>query len=206
MLYAPYLNDADIANQGVQWLQQNGAGEAAPWCLTVSFVNPHDKEFFWAGTEFQTYNQLFNSQSKYQPFTYYSYNDQNPSFNSPPLVPWDQDPLKSPPSFGYPAVPPNWESAAQIEANKPSTQTFIRLFQEAVWGGVADDPAQQGFTIDPYPPDPSGNPICKTHGQRQIRFTGPLGVGKAPLQLLAAQPGLLHPDHDRRGRRASARC
>ena len=173
---APYLNDKDIANQGVQWLRQNGADGTAPWCLTVSFVNPHDKEFFWAGTEFQTYNQLFNSQSAYQPFTYYSYNDQNPSLNTPPLVPWDQDLLKSPPSLGYPAVPPNWELADQLKANKPSTQSFARLFSEAVWGGVTDDPAQQGFTIAQYPSDPNNNPICKSYGQ----LVGLLGVGKAP--------------------------
>ena len=84
-IYAPFRNDADIAGQGAQWLRQNGAGAAAPWCLTVSFVNPHDKEFFWAGTEFQTYNQLFEAQSTYQPFNYYSYNAVQ---DSPPLVSW----------------------------------------------------------------------------------------------------------------------
>ncbi len=177
---APYLNDQDIANQGVQWLQQNGVG-GAPWCLTVSFVNPHDKEFFWAGTEFQTYNQLFTSQSTYQPFGYYSYNSQNPSLNNPPLVPWELDPLGNPMSFGYPAVPPNWENAQQIAANKPSTQTFARLFQEAVWGGVTDNSTQQGFTIDPYPHDPNNNPICKSHGQQPNQVTGLVGVGKAPF-------------------------
>ncbi len=55
-------------------------------------------------------------------------------------MPWDQDPLKSPPSLGYPAVPPNWEAASQMEANKPSTQAFVRVFQEAVWGGSATTP------------------------------------------------------------------
>ena len=164
-IYAPFRNDADIATQGAQWLQQNAAGQAAPWCLTVSFVNPHDKEFFWAGTEFQTYNGLFDAQSNYQPFTPYS------TPENPPYVPWDTDQLKSPPSL-YLDKPPNWELADQIKANKPSTQTFSRLFQEAVWGGVADDPAQQGFTIDPYPPAPYA-PICK-NGK-------PLGIGKAPF-------------------------
>jgi arylsulfatase A-like enzyme len=154
-----YLNDQDIATQGVQWLQAHHQ-DAAPWCLTVSFVNPHDKEFFWAGTEFQTYDGLFGAQSTYQPFTYYSTPD------NPPDVPWDENALKSPPPLGYPAVPPNWESAQQIAANKPSTQTDARLFSEAVWGGVADDPAQQGFTIEPYPP---------------IGVSPPYGVAKAPF-------------------------
>ena len=183
-IYAPFRNDEDIATQGAQWLQQNAAGGAAPWCLTVSFVNPHDKEFFWAGTEFQTYNGLFDAQSNYQPFTPYS------TPENPPYVPWDTDQLKSPPSL-YLDKPPNWESADQIKANKPSTQTFSRLFQEAVWGGVADDPAQQGFTIDPYPPAPYA-PICK-NGK-------PLGIGKAPFGYWRRSLELLCPDHERRGR------
>lgn len=158
-----YRNDGDIATQGAQWLQQNGAGEA-PWCLTVSFINPHDKEFFWAGTEFQTYNGLFDQHSTYGPFTPYSTPDNRP------YVPWDTDQLKSPPRL-YLDKPSNWESADRIKANKPSTQTFSRLFQELVWGGVTDDPAQQGFTIDPYPPAPYAQ-ICK-NGK-------PLGVGVAP--------------------------
>ncbi|GJG85047.1 sulfatase family protein [Gemmatimonadetes bacterium T265] len=156
-----YLNDEDIAAQGVGWLEQHGAS-GAPWCLTVSFINPHDKEFFWAGTEFQTYNELFDAHPKYQPFTNYSTPD------NPPVVPWDVNALKSPPPLGYPAVPPNWESESQIAANKPSTQTFSRLFQELVWGGATDDPSRQEFTVEAYPPAP--------HTQ-----VGSYGLAKAPF-------------------------
>ncbi len=141
----PYRNDQDIASQGAQWLQQHGAS-AAPWCLTVSLINPHDKEFFWAGTEFQTYSDLFSAQSTFQPFTLYSTPD------NPPDVPWEQNALRSPPPLGYPTVPPNWEAGPKIAADKPSTQTFSRLFQELVWGGVADDALQPGFAVAPYPP------------------------------------------------------
>jgi len=31
--------------------------------------------------------------------------------------------LANPPFYGYPLLPPNWESAAQLAANKPTTQT-----------------------------------------------------------------------------------
>src|SRR4051794_41235405 len=88
----------------LQWLGGRTRGEA-PWCLTVSFVNPHDQQFFWAGTEFQTYDALFQG-NPLQPFTLYSTPD------NPPLVAWDADPLKDPPPLGYPALPPNWQSAA----------------------------------------------------------------------------------------------
>jgi len=150
-----YLNDQDISNTAVQWLSARRP-EDQVWCCTVSFVNPHDQQFFWAGTEFQTYNTLFGNGSL-QPAFEYSTPD------NPPLVSWDADPLKSPPSFGFPALPPNWESAATLQANKPSTQVFGRAAQGMIWGDVAQDPAQSGFTIQRYPIE-----------------TEALGVGVAP--------------------------
>ncbi len=165
----PYRNDADIANQGAQWLQQHGTA-AAPWCLTVSLINPHDKEFFWAGTEFQTYSELFSAQTAplLKPFTLYS------TTQNPPVVPWSENALKSPGQYGYASVPPNWETGAQIAARKPSTQAYSRLFQELVWGGVTDDPAQQNFTIAQYPPS----------GYTPIPVPSPYaayGIGVAPF-------------------------
>lgn len=65
-----YRNDAYVSNVASEWLKNNARSEK-PWCLTVSFVNPHDKEFFWAGTEFLRYNALMRD-SNYEPFTYYS--------------------------------------------------------------------------------------------------------------------------------------
>ena len=49
----------DIANQAANFLSAQTPDEPQPWCLTVGFVNPHDKEFFPAGTEFQTFTDLF---------------------------------------------------------------------------------------------------------------------------------------------------
>ena len=142
-----YLNDEYIAGQAVNWLNARTAGEA-PWCLTVGFVNPHDQQFFWGGTEFQTYNSLFDAQTALVPFNYYS---QNNGQTYPPVVPWEDDPLREPQSLSYEALPPNWESEADIAANKPSTQIFSRLFQAAVWGGITDDPKQAAFSLVRYP-------------------------------------------------------
>jgi arylsulfatase A-like enzyme len=138
-----FHNDQDISNTAVQWLSARQPADQ-PWCCTVSFVNPHDQQFFWAGTEFQTYNNLFGG-GALQPAMEYSTPD------NPPLVSWDDDPLKSPPSFGYPTLPPNWESAATLQATKPSTQVFGRNVQGAIWGDVAQDAGQSGFTTQPYP-------------------------------------------------------
>ena len=162
-----YLNDRHIASGAISWLKSDAAQDGRPWCLTVSFVNPHDKEFFWAGTEFQPYNAMFPSDGPYQPFTYYSQviNDQKHE----PLVDYHLNPLKDPPNtYGYPAVPPNWETPADMVAhNKPAAQTMNQLFQQAVWGGIAYDPAQTTFTLAPYP-------IAPVEGSK------PYGVASAP--------------------------
>jgi arylsulfatase A-like enzyme len=158
-----YISDSQIASQAVNYLQQRTPG-GAPWCLTVGFINPHDKEFFFAGTEFRTATDKYNS-GKYNPNKLAQFVDFSAG---PPKYPWGQNPLKDPPSLGYPAVPPNWESAAQIANNKPSHQTAARLYQAAVWGGVSDDPSATDFsTIFAYPTFPP--------------LTQPLGVLNAPF-------------------------
>ena len=145
-----------IADAAVSWLQKSSRA-AQPFCITVSFVNPHDKEFFWAGSEGDHYEQLFNGQSV-KPFVddYVSVRRED-----------------DPPSFAYPAVPPNWEAAADLPAHgKPITQQVVRAFQEAVWGGATDDKAPAftaagganagGFTVQPSPlhPDQLGVAIA----------------------------------------------
>jgi uncharacterized sulfatase len=123
----------------------------------VSFQNPHDHEFFWAGTQFKTFNELFNKQSTYIPFTFFS---KNKGTDYPPVVPPGQNILDNPNSYGYPALPPNWESLSQL-ATKPSTQTFLRKASELIFSGSAsEDASQNQFTIVPYPSlTPSQGPL-----------------------------------------------
>jgi uncharacterized sulfatase len=165
--YGPFYSDSQIASQAVNYLQQRTPGEG-PWCLTVGFINPHDKEFFFAGTEFRTVTDKFNS-GKYNPNNLAQYADFSPpeTASNAPTYAWGQNPLKDPPSLGYPAVPPNWESAAQIAANKPSQQTTARLTQAMIWGGVSDDPSATDFsTIFEFP--------------TILPLTTPVGVLNAP--------------------------
>lgn len=138
-----YFNDEMVANTAVEWLKTESHG-AKPWCLTVSFVNPHDRQFFWSGTEFQTYSNLFLSQSL-NPSVIWS------SPGNPPYVPWSDNILKDPPACGYPVLPPNWESADQLGATKPSTQRYFRDVQALIWGGVSDDPTETEFSLAAYP-------------------------------------------------------
>jgi arylsulfatase A-like enzyme len=154
-----YFNDADIADQAADWLAQRQPSDP-PWCLTVGFVNPHDKEFFPAGTEFRSFTNLFKSR-RYNPRGLEQFIDYS---KGPPTYDWHANPLKAPPPLRYPAIPPNWESAEHISKNKPSAQIFVRRFQDAVWGGVNDDRSATDFNIVPYP----------------ARVTPPIGIANAP--------------------------
>jgi arylsulfatase A-like enzyme len=145
-----YHNDHYVVTQAIDWLQTQRP-ERQPWCLTVSLVNPHDREFFPAGTEFRTYNELFLNDNP---------NDLKQIAKYPgdgPVVPWHINALKSPRQVGYPAVPPNWEDADSIRKNKPRTQNFFREFQQGVWGGITDDRSQANPVIVPYRTLPDQN-------------------------------------------------
>jgi arylsulfatase A-like enzyme len=129
------LNDQDLANQAIAWLASNAAEERLPWCLTVSFLNPHDIQFFWDGTEYKRFDDLFSAQQTYRSHHDFSHDH------------WPTDPLRDPPSYGYPKVPPNWESAEQIARNKPPAQASYRLLTQFGDGGASDDPRDRHFSI-----------------------------------------------------------
>jgi arylsulfatase A-like enzyme len=154
-----FHNDKFIAKQAVDVLNHLKPADQ-PFCLTVSFVNPHDREFFPFGTEFGDFNELFANTSTTNP------NNLSPGATYPgkgPVVPYGKDKLKSPPEFGYPDLPPNWENAADWAAqNKPSTQTFIKAFSNLFWGGASEDPQQNDFTITEYPAPALNNPTLGT--------------------------------------------
>jgi len=103
-------------------------------------VNPHDKQFFWAGSEGSFYEQLFTNQSL-QPL--------DDAFVSVPSE-------ENPPPLGFPSIPPNWEAYADLPADgKPDTQQVMRSFQEAVWGGAPDDTSVTTFSVEPSPIQPN---------------------------------------------------
>jgi arylsulfatase A-like enzyme len=159
-----YHSDEFSANNAIEWLKNNSNSDQ-PWCLTVGFVNPHDREFFPAGTEFQTYDEVFADPTAnprnlpasqlYSGDNYFG-----------PVVPWDQNALKSPPPQGFPTLPPNWEDTRSLENKKLKTQIFFRELSQLVWGGITDDPSQDTATVERYP---SPRPV--------VRF----GVGKMPF-------------------------
>lgn len=145
----PYHNDAYTTNQAISYLQ-NVKTSDAPFFLTIGYVNPHDREFFPAGTEFLTFTNLFANYNKNKPSSaqlaqFIDYT------NTPPIVNWNTNQLKSPPPLGYPFLPPNWQNPKNYAGfNKPTTHTFLQQFQAAIWGDISPDPFQPGFRVSPY--------------------------------------------------------
>ncbi len=154
-----YLSDVDTADAAIHFMDRL-PGSDRPWCLTVSFVNPHDREFFPAGTEFQTVSDLFTSK-----LTNPRELKQQTDYAEKALLNYDQNALKAPPSYGFPVLPPNWESSKELEAQgKPTTQLFIKEFQQLVWGGVTDDPSKNtpaDRKVDCYPAEDLGLGVAK---------------------------------------------
>ena len=151
-----FHNDAYSASQAVNWLTKQ-APRNEPWCLTVSLVNPHDREFFPAGTEFKTVADIFASGAT-NPDDLTQMQAGYGTEQNPPAVSWEANELKSPKSYGYPALPPNWESREELKNNKPTTHLFAHDFQQGVWGGATDDSSQDTPSIEQYPnPRPSEN-------------------------------------------------
>ena len=137
-----YHNDADTVDAAIKVLD-GVKRDSAPFCLTVGLINPHDREFFPAGTEYETINKVFDEQKTLTQMKRYP--------GDGPQVPWSENALASPPDYGYSQLPPNWESQSDwIAQGKPTTQFFIKEFQELVWGGVTENPAQTTFDLEAY--------------------------------------------------------
>lgn len=132
-------SDAEIAEQAVNWMRQRAdSHNPKPFCLTTSFVNPHDKRAFWGGTEAATFLKTYqdNQQTPHENFGI------TPSEGNPPV-------------YGY-ALPANWQSLADLTAavaagNAPKMHLLFRQVLAYFTGGVADSEEQQGFTTAPTP-------------------------------------------------------
>jgi arylsulfatase A-like enzyme len=124
-------DDPDTADQAIKWLHSQARSET-PFCLTVGFVNPHDKQYFWAGTQGDLYEELMRRNGVSAFVTSYM------------SVPGENNPK----SLDYPVLPPNWESEKELTRHgKPSTHLLFREFQSAVWGAATDDPRDKRFSV-----------------------------------------------------------
>lgn len=142
--------DPYIARVAVDYLSKRRPDEQ-PWALTVCFQNPHDQEFFPAGVNFATYHDLFANKGGLNPSGYTIVNDFSTE-QCATAVDFATNVLAAHnvPDFGYPPLPPNWESTSQMAANKPGLQLMFRQFSAAYFGGV-NDQLSANYKIVGYP-------------------------------------------------------
>lgn len=126
----PY-GDPQIANLAVAWLQSRVADDAPekdkPFCLTVGFSNPHDKQYFWGGIEVSRFMDLYAQAGVEAPLAFTT-NIVHQTY---------------PPACGY-SMPANWQSKDQ------QTIKLHEVFREFFAGAVGDsseDSGQTQFTI-----------------------------------------------------------
>ncbi|HSY52176.1 MAG TPA: sulfatase-like hydrolase/transferase [Thermoanaerobaculia bacterium] len=127
--------DTDIARQAIEWLSARAAsGNGIPFCLTVGFVNPHDKQWFWSGTEARRFRHAFEKAGKTQ--------TPNGALPSGEQIVHEANP----PSFGY-EMPKNWQSAKHLSEHAASICSVFRSLTDFACGGISDDPADTDFTV-----------------------------------------------------------
>lgn len=134
-------SDDGIAADAAEWVNQRVASNnIKPFFLSVNFVNPHDKQFFWGGTEVTSFNTIYESIPNSDGTT-----GEKPAqtYVEPP------QPEDAPPSNGYPANVEeylNWESTAQLSSSKPLVQTLLREVFQYQMGGMYDAAEADSYT------------------------------------------------------------
>jgi arylsulfatase A-like enzyme len=129
----PPPSDSTIANQAVTWLQaREHYGDTRPFCLTVGFVNPHDKQFFWGGIEASRYIGMYAA-AGLTPGLAYTFDVVGQMY---------------PPDYGY-AMPDNWQATAQKD--EPALHEVFRGVTDGLVGGISTDPGETRFTMRDSP-------------------------------------------------------
>jgi len=132
-------DDAEIAGQALAWLRDRAdSGSDKPFCLSVNFVNPHDKQFFWGGTEGQIFQKVYEEGGY----------DSTSSYGNTPSE-------ANPDRCGY-ELPDNWQSEADMSAavdagEQPKLQMVFRKIWDKVVGQISDAPDETGFSLTDTP-------------------------------------------------------
>ncbi len=146
----PYYNDDYIATLAQGYLANKKTTDQ-PWCLTVGLQNPHDFQYYPAGTEYKTFANLFASTAA-NPNGYVQINPYASSVITA-TINWNTNIFytMADNAYGYPKLPPNWESYATLNATKPKWQSVVRQYFQMTFGGVSDAPTSTTFSVAQFP-------------------------------------------------------
>lgn len=128
--------DNRVADDAAQWVNERVESEnTKPFFLSVNFVNPHDKQFFWGGMQVNDFNEIYDTLAE-KPAQNYEYE----------VVPQDD-----PQSYGYPSDVQeflNWESKSQL-STKPDVQTLLKEVFQYQMGGIYEEEEAASYTPVP---------------------------------------------------------
>ena len=133
------FSDSEIAGQALTWLRARAdSGSKKPFCLSVNFINPHDKQFFWGNTEGALWNQV------------YAAGGATPLGESG-NIPSEADPDQ----YGY-ELPDNWQSeeamnAQAQEGEQPKLHMVFRKMWDYIIGQINDNTDETGFYLADTP-------------------------------------------------------
>jgi arylsulfatase A-like enzyme len=143
----PMMDDHDIAVRAIQWFKDREQSKACePFCLTVGFINPHDKQWFWNGPEGETFASVF-TKSGAKAFSGQMETCFGPTYPAQPGVNIKGE--TDPPDYCY-KKPENWQS--KEEMNQAGYPTLVPVFAgltDFSCGGITDDPCEEHFTTAP---------------------------------------------------------
>jgi len=153
--------DGAVAWEAADWIRKHVAKSGSkPFFLTLNFVNPHDKQFFWGGIEANNFYEVYRN-IPLQPAGFQAPGPyiEITAEDNPPSVYMTSDITK--------AIP-NFEDQTMLSA-KPSTQTLVKeVFQFQMGGFYELDEYEQGLiqkATSPagffYGPAPAHQPYFK---------------------------------------------
>ena len=137
--------DDTPAWEAAHWINNHVAqSDADPFFLTLNFVNPHDKQWFWGAMQannfYKVYQGITSEIHETQPGPYVE------------VVPQDNPPFvyQNKTSDIRKAIP-NFQD--QLELNqKPKTQTLVKEVFQYQMGGIYEDDEKEKYTSVTQPP------------------------------------------------------
>jgi len=136
--------DNTIAVDASEWLRQrvnpNNPDHDKPFFLSVNFVNPHDKQWFWGGMEADRFNDVYSQMP----------NDEAPAREYTEIV------GEAEPEPHYAAdiktAITNWQDELAL-TQKPKAQRVVKQVFQYQMGGIYESDEKNGYTSVKSPPD-----------------------------------------------------
>jgi uncharacterized sulfatase len=137
--------DDTPAWEAAHWINNHVAqSNADPFFLTLNFVNPHDKQWFWGAMQadnfYKVYQGITSEIHETPPGPYIEV----PPQDNPPQV------YQSKTSDIRKAIP-NWQDQTELN-QKPAAQTLVKEVFQYQMGGIWEDDEKEKYTTVNQPP------------------------------------------------------